>query len=174
MGAGPASRSAGLKSASPINPRDVPGLSAFTPTRGTATEKDSLGQGISPGPRHSRGVCFCCICYRCHREKTLYTQVYCQRASPSQRFLVICRVKFRGLSRGPSRLGRAGNGGGQHGPHRERSPSVAGLGRGSQGKSSPTCEGTAGAQVRGRKTLECQGFVEKAYKIAGSNERREE
>lgn len=41
-------------------------------------------------------------------------------------------------------------------------------------KSNPERKGTAGAQVRGRKTLECQGFVKKAYKIAGSNERREE
>lgn len=50
MGAGPASRSAGLKSTSRIKPHDIPGLSASKLGQGTARE-DSPGQGNPCGQR---------------------------------------------------------------------------------------------------------------------------
>lgn len=99
MGAGPASRGAGRKSSAPIDAQGVPRLPAFSQPR-----------AVPRGPRRSRGVCCCCICYHRHWEggdekKNVYAGLFPKSSPPSQIFGHLWgKRQFSGISRGPSGL----------------------------------------------------------------------
>lgn len=169
MGAGPASRSAGPKSTSASIPTTFPGCQP--PNRGRAWPERTAPGRESPAVRDGfASVAFVIIVIG---GKKVYVDLF-PKSFPLSQILghLWSKRQLSGISRGHSRLVLAGNSGGQQGPCRERRRFRGWDGY--RGKVQRRVQGMAGAQLRGREALQCQRLVEKAYKIAGSNERREE